>query len=237
METKLKIVTALLVPYAFLCAGLYQIAFWSPFGINIFPYLGITDIILSFIQPFLYSSFGAVIFFPFQHIIYGDFFPYGDGNIEEPSIRKKIIWFVVKFVYVGVMAYYLILHEDKWKGLYIPIYAFLGLSFMSTEFLLKKNLIKHDKIYFAFTSFLILMPLVSFYIGTANAKKIYTNESYEYSTYVIPNTTLKFLGKGSDHFIFVSLDNKEKFFFSTSEINGLKLQQFEQLDEKSQTNN
>ncbi len=232
METKLKIVTALLVPYAFLCAGLYQIAFWSPFGINIFPYLGITDIVLSFVQPFLYSSFGAIIFFPIQHIIYGDIFPYGGGNTEEQSKKKKILWIIIEFAYAALMVYLLIIHKDKWKGLYVPIYAFLGLNFIFTEFLLKRNLIKHNKIYFAFTSFLIIMPLVSFYIGTANAKKIYTNESYEYSTYVIPDTTLKFLGKGSEHYIFVSLDNKEKFFFSTSEIKGLKLLQFDKPEEK-----
>lgn len=55
-----KSVSILLIPYFTVCSGLYHVAFWDTFNLNGLAYIGISDLIKSFIYPFL--TFGLTIF-------------------------------------------------------------------------------------------------------------------------------------------------------------------------------
>jgi hypothetical protein len=226
METKIKILTAIIIPYAFFCAGLYQIAFWTPFNINGFSFLDISDIIKSFIQPFLFSSSLAL----FGHIIHFNttfqIWPYGGGNIEPPSKKKRDFRLILETLYVLALIYFVTLFDYKWKGLFVPTFFIPGLYLTISELFLRYNLIIHEKNRFFVLYLLVMLPILSFTSGTRNAYQIFENKQYDYSTIIIPDKTLKFVGKASSHYIFISEDNKEKYFFSTGEIKGLKLQEY-----------
>jgi len=226
METKLKIFITLTIPYVFLCAGLYHIAFWTPFGIHIFSFLDVVDIIKSIISPFLYSSFAAMFCMFLQYSSGSEALPYGGGNTKPASTTKKIIWASIRVLYFVSISYFLIVHEDKWKGLYVPWLMAPGLFFVLVEFLLKKGVIEHQKFNFFAIYFLVMLPIFSFSSGTLNAKKIFDNTQFDYASNVIPKKTIKFLAKASDYYIFVSIDNKDKYFFSVDEIKGLDLKEY-----------
>jgi uncharacterized membrane protein YwzB len=225
METKLKILTAMALPYAFLCAGIYQLAYWLPFEINGFSFLGITDIIMSFIQPFLYSSFATFLLVVIQY--------YQAGSIEsekpvedKPKSRNmRLIIIALEFIYVAALILANWFLDLKQKSLFLP-FLIIGGLFIVVPVLLKKIGYVGIKNWRYIINFAILLPVLSYYYGAKNAYTIFDNFSFEYSTRVL-NQPLKFLGKASDYYIFVSLDNKEKFFFSTSEIKGLSLRKFE----------
>jgi len=226
METRLKMLTAISIPYVFLCAGLYHIAFWTPFGINIFPFLDLADIVKSIISPLFYSSFTAMFVIFIQYSRTFDFFPYGGGNIEPANNRKKIIWSIIKLLYLFLILFLLLIFEDKWKGQFLPWIMAPGLYYVAVEFLLKKGIMEHNKYNFLAMYVLILLPIFSFVTGTINARKIYENKDYEYNTSIIPEKTLKLLAKASDHYVFVSLDNKDRYFYAVDEIKELKLNEF-----------
>jgi hypothetical protein len=226
METKIKILTALSIPYAFLCAGLYQIAFWTPFNINGFSFLDISDIIKSFVLPFLYSSSAALFMHLFHFNTTIDIWPYGGGNSQPANRKKRLIFGIIQIIYISVLGYFLTIHEDKWKGLYVPLMFLPGLYFALSEFVIRKNIIIHEKSRFFLLYLIVLLPISSYTSGTKNACNIYENKKYEYNDTIIPKQDLKFLGKTSEHYIFISLDNKTKYFYSTELIQELKLKEF-----------
>jgi hypothetical protein len=226
METKIKIITAALIPYFFLCAGLYNIAFWSPFGVNAFSFLDVADIIKSAIVPFFYTSFSSLFLLIFQYSGMYNILPYGGGNTKPPKLLKKIIWALLNSVYYGLVIYLIAIHTDKWKGLYLPWILAIGAFHTFSEYLLKKQIIEHSKTSFLLIYVIILLPVFCYTSGTVNAEQIYENKKCEITNNIIPGIPLKFLGKASDHYIFVSVNNLEKYIFSTSEIKGLKLIEF-----------
>lgn len=226
METKLKILTALLIPYGFICAGLYQIAFWSPFGINGFAFLDISDIVLSFIHPFLLTSISSLVVHLIHFNLGQEVFPYGGGNATAPSKNKRIAWIIIESAYLFSIICFIILLEDKWKGLFLPLYILPGLYFMVSEFLLKQNIMSHSKNRFFLLYLVVFLPVLSFTSGTRNAYQIYENQEYMFSDEIIPGKTLKLIAKTSEHYIFITSDNTEKYFFAEDELKILKLREY-----------
>lgn len=226
METKLKIITAIAIPYAFFCAGLYQMAYWLPYNINGFSYLSISDILLSFIQPFLYSSFATLFLYTFNYYITSTIRPHGGGNTEPPSKLKKRLWIALKAFYAILIISYITFADTRTKSELLPFILMPGLFFVVSELLLKYNLMEHEKSRFVALYFFVLLPICAYYTGTKNAYEIYDNRKYDYSVKILENDTLKFLGKASNHYIFTSTNNQDKYFFSTDEVKGLKLSSF-----------
>jgi hypothetical protein len=233
METKIKIIFTLGIPYIFFCAGLYQIAYWLPFNINGFSYLSISDIIMSFILPFIYGSFFTMVVFAYTNNMTYSIFPHGEGNKEPASQTKKLIWVAIEGLY-GIGFLLILFYLDfKSQCLYLPAYCLAGLYVVLSDFFIKKNLIQHNRTNLLALYFFIVLPVTSFTTGSKNAYEIFDNEKFDYSNNILPKTTLKFLGKTSDYYIFISFDNKNKYFFTASETKVLNLKSFK----SNKTNN
>jgi hypothetical protein len=78
------------VPYLTVSAGLYHLTFWSAFGINGLAYIGLQDIIKSFVFPF----FSLFIFFILGVSLIESFFRidkiFPSGGGRNTNIGKKL---------------------------------------------------------------------------------------------------------------------------------------------------
>jgi hypothetical protein len=178
----------------------------------------------------LYGSFASLFLYTVNYYIGNSLRPYGGGNIETPSKLKKWTWISLKTFYIASIFIVLIFEDTRSKSELLPFLLFPGLYFITTEFLIDNDVIKHDSLRLALVFVFVLFPIISFYTGTKNSYEIYDNNKYDYSTMIVQNDTIKFLGKASDHYIFVSTDNKDKYFFSTDEIKGLKLTSYSKIN-------
>lgn len=224
-KKKIKFFTLFGIPYIFLCAGLYQMAYWLPFDINGFSFLSTSDIILSFIQPFLYSSFFSLGMYLVNYQNLTHFLPYGEGNIQTMSTGKKIFWQCLEMIYLLYIVY-LILHEsEKLKAIALPIVLIPGIYFLLLN-IIKNQGIEMNKLRKLLLFFTVLLPLLSFHNGSKNAYDIYDCKKFQYSTSIIPNDSLKFLGKASEYYIFVSIDNNDRYVYNAAGMSNLKLNKY-----------
>ena len=145
--------------------------------------------------------------------------------MEPPSPLKKRLLIALEVAYILLIMTAVMFADTRTKSEILPFLLLPGLFFALSEFLLKNDLMKHERLRFMFLYMIVTLPTSSYYTGTKNAYKIYDCREFQYSTNMMPNDTLKFLGKASDYYIFVSLDNQDKFIFSTEGAKGLKLQQ------------
>jgi YHS domain-containing protein len=58
---------------------------------------------------------------------------------------------------------------------------------------------------------MVLFPVLSFMTGKLESFKIKNNIECQYTTTILPDKTLKFIGKAGSIYFFSSLDNIEKF--------------------------
>lgn len=223
MENRIRIVLALFVPYAFFCAGLYQLMFWSTFNIDAFSFLDFGDIIKSFVYPFFYSASIALLISLIQYDTSYSIFPYGGGSKEPWSLRKRIAWTIIKLLYLSLLSYFILIDTSKTKGVFLPYLFLPGLHYVLSEFLLEKNLMPHEKYRFFLVYLFLMLPILSASTGKRNALKIFDNREYSYSPTLSKEAPIKFLGKASDHYVFTTLDNKDKFLIDISELKSLHL--------------
>jgi hypothetical protein len=256
METKIKILSALLIPFCFLCAGVYNIGYWTTFNINIFPYLNFTDIITSSIIPVIQSlatTIGTYLFsllsgYHFDLIVLRK--PAKELKTNESisvaslSGKGKLNSFWLKsssiFKFISIVGYALLIEhflnlKTKTGTVYLA-YLILPVIFLFLAKLLVKQNLKLDGGYlFAILLFVSLLPSLSYISGRSKGIAIFENTEFEYSTKLLNKKPLKFLGKAGDYYILNSVDNSEKYFYSTTEIKTLILSHFKKQTEQTNT--
>lgn len=236
METKIKIGTALAIPYAFLCAGMYQLAYWMPFDINGFAYLGVTDIILSFVQPFfnfyLWVAFTGLLTYGVSSVVLDYIKTKGkkrkiDIN-EDPAVENSEgLWVLVRAIFVFVVYVVFLLWalfcDLKTRLVILPQVACPLIFILLSEYIVEQNFVRRSKLNYLLMYLIFFLPVYSLVSGATSSLKIYEGKEYHYSLEILQSDTLKFVGKASDYYFFVSMDNQKKYIFTTSEIPNLKL--------------
>lgn len=217
--------SALFIAYIFLCSGIYHYAFWSPFNIDIFQYLDISTFILSILKPLITTFFIGAFVFILSPMDYFEL----SNNKQEDSNSKSVFFIpvvILKLFYFLLLIYLVVFDQNQWKGQYAPFYfipgIFLVVRFLIETFELKFN---QKKIYLII-SLLIVLPPVSYFSATLEAKNIYYNRNYSYSTYYLKNEKMKFLGKASNYFFFKSLDNKRTLVLSGKDTERIQLMHY-----------
>lgn len=229
MESKIKTVFALFIPYAFFCAGLYHLSFWSTFNINIFSFFGLTDIITTYIYPFFLSASVSLLAWIIQYILIQKILPYGGGNDGKKSTKKEAFLILMISLYL-ISIFAIWLNTDKiYRVFFISIMIMPIISSFVTEILIRNGIIENTRKYIVFIYIAILLPVFSFAFAKLNASEIYKNESVDINTEILPDDTLKFLGKANSHYFFMSLDNKDKYIFDVSEVKGLHLTEYSSI--------
>ena len=233
----LKSVSILLIPYFTLCSGLYHVAYWDTFNLNGLAYIGISDLIKSFIYPFL--TFGLTIFIG---IIYSEFaygidivFPSGGGRqtTTGKKLNSKIgiaialtIWILL------VILSYKQMNTSTWFmfGFLISIVPAVLLDRLG----LFQNTFSNDTIRHHIIRLMIYIPAFSFAAGKYHSSLIQQNLKYKYtiSQKVMPNSnsltsdTLKLIGNTDQQYFFTDLKNSTIYILRSDKIDTLVLRQY-----------
>ncbi|MES2131102.1 MAG: hypothetical protein V4506_02065 [Bacteroidota bacterium] len=226
MQEKFKTIFGYIVPYAFLCAGLYQISFWSTFNINIFSFLDISDIIKSFIYPFFYSCSIFLVINFVQIEDYFDWQPYERDKSKPRTLFKRFLYAFLRAGYFGLFSLIAFSNDSKFKSVYIALLSIPFLHYFLSEYLIKDESLINKKYKFLIITLIVILPASSFVFGKLNSIQIHDNYRFNYTVDVIKDKPLKFLGKASNHYIFATVDNEDKYFYEISDINGLHIKEF-----------
>jgi len=231
--------TTILIAYFFICGGLYLIGFWTTFGIDISPFISLTDIPKSFVLPFVLSQ-GLYLFHLFTN-----FFATSIQQDEElhmfPEWRKKK-WFRIflrlihpDMLFVVVTFFILRFYTTHQTNALFWYFSSFGVGlYLIFKFVTFKEI--KDRIpYFILRLYLgyivCLLPIFCFSTGKILAVDTYNNKDIKYIT--ISNDTnqsekadstfsnqsnqsLKFLGFLGDKLIASSLDNEKIVFLNQS---------------------
>lgn len=230
---ELKNISLLSIPFFTICGGVYHLAYWDTFDINGLAYIELSEIIKSFIYPFV----SAIIMFAIgviigKFIMPPTFFPNGDGSKTKVGkvVNYKlgielllVIWIIViYFLYkYGSIHRWII-----WGYLvgYIPWLYLNKVGFLQDYF-------KNEQIRISFLIVLVYLPVFSFSSGKYNSELIKENLKYEYITDLKTNNSvgrsspLKILGFTGKFYILSNLNNDSLLIIESDKIEYIKLKQ------------
>jgi hypothetical protein len=211
------------IPYLTFCAGLYHIAYWGTFDINGLAYIGLSDLVKSFVHPCLYFFAIALLSFILNEGILnlGIVFPYGGGR-DTPTGRKlNSKWarsiLLLLWLYMIFMLYS---HGDAIRWLFWAFTVAIVPILVLDNLGLWKNDFEDYKLRVHAIRILVFLPVLSFASGKYQGELIFKNLQYQYTTSdtIIPNAnsskpdTLKFLGNAGDFFLLTDLTNTRIVF-------------------------
>src|SRR5947207_4717496 len=97
----MKTILAWIVPYFVMTSGLFLIGYWSTFNIDIFQYIEFTEIIQSFVYPFLSTAV-----FIFLGIIFGEVIFDFDNNLKPGEGKQTTLGkFLNKYIRLLLFLY------------------------------------------------------------------------------------------------------------------------------------
>jgi len=225
------------IPYLTICGGLYHIAYWSTFNINGLSHLGISDLIKSFIYPFL--SF--TLTFLLGYILTTFFFTRKDrppGGGRETSIgrflNKKWFTFILVVLWIFIVIY-LFSNGEKDRWIVWVIFAELTPTLFLFNIGLWREEIADAQLRFNLIQAFVLIPIISIATGKYDSELIKNNYRYKYvintkidSHQTIRNDTIKFLGSTETKLFFSDLKNTTTFIIRAESIDTIELKQFRQ---------
>jgi hypothetical protein len=248
----ITLVTALLI-YFYVCGGLYLIAFWSTFDLDISSFISLSDIPKNFVFPFIITNALVFILMYMQHLFNVEIIGLGKliisfrkGKVREKEVKKKgrvLKWFkrflmelfdvntfIILFFSFSVYYYDRSKYSATYWGLACGAF-FLLLSTKLREWEWLDNLLVKYPIMAFIRFFVILFPVSCFVTGKISSLRIYNNDESRTLNAIISNkshpiidsTSLKFLGFIGNRAIVSSLDNKKIVVLSQDAYEGLEL--------------
>ncbi len=245
MLDKIKLVGSLLIPYLFVCATCWHISYWSTFHINPFEFIGISDIIISFAYPFVYTSLVILITSILNNILFLQFVK--EDKVESvldfvteikvfkntfiKGFLKAILYIFIGFYLLSVFVLTIFIKDEN-KVTILPIMYF----FIFWVLFVRTSFYKYSESRFkqyGFTNlfiFLLLIPVFSISHSKTLALEIKNNKEYTYTTLKEGNdstkTNYKILGKLGDYIFLSTLDNKETQIVKLDKAESFKVYYF-----------
>jgi len=223
-------------PYFTVCGGLYHLVFWSTFDINGLAYIGLQDVIKSFIYPFI--SLFILFFFG---IILNETFLNSDkilpsGGGRNTNLGKKLNSNIgIKISLIAWLAMVVILYFndniDRWY-VWACITGLVPITFLNRIELLR-NYIEDRRIRRYAIWLLVYIPIFSFASGKYQSQLIYQNINYKFTTRqkidgssnTLKIDTLKFIGNTEKQIFLTDLNNSTVFILRADNIDTLSLKQ------------
>lgn len=198
--------------------------------------MDISDIVKSVIYPLIYSTPIALLIYFIQFYFNENWTPFIIKIDENSSMFSRIFWIILKISYFVLLLYFALILKGIEKWTYFPYFFIPWMYFVTTKFIDSQPKLRSMK-YIAFISFIfILLPIFSITSAKSNSIKIFHNHEYSYT--IFDKQKLKFIGKASNHYVFTSFDNKNKYFIDLSELKILTLKGFKKKSmQKKQKNN
>lgn len=220
----------------FVASGLYISSFWGNFGINIFPYLDVSQLILYGLAPIIDNALPYIISAFIALVFLSDIFPFGgfekmkqSGEVPKIEIITKRI---VGISFFAVMPVLLIIAFFVNKvGFFhlLPVVLTL-LSVFVTNYFVKQNIVLPNNFDSTIIAIVIFVLTSSFAMGKIDSTEILLNKKFKYIK--LDSENYKFLGKAGEYFILTTLDNSEEIIFNANNCDYLTLYDF---NEKNQS--
>ncbi len=217
-----------LSPVYFVSVGvLYLWGYWATFDLNIFEYVGLSDVVKVAIIPVGSVFIFILIGFAVGELTVSDMFPEGEGKETRVGIflnkNKGVLISLFSFLLLVLVFYP---SPEKWRVLpivlLIPIYFVLKKAGFLRE-------INNDSARSLVISAIVALPLFSLAQGKLNAQKILDDESYRYTKAEWSNKDMKYLGHASKYVFFLSVDNQELVIARDEDVSPLKLLEFRRV--------
>lgn len=242
-----KELSLFLIPYLFICSGLYHVAFWDTFDINGLAYIGVTDLIKSFIYPFLTFGLSFFVGLITTELIFriDDWFPSNQTNNTNPdtnttvrhnklrqAVNSKPGLFIVTILWMFLVIFlYRYGQSTRWLiwGMVVSVTPFLLLDKAG----LFKNLFSNNSLRQFVIRILIYIPAFSFAAGKYESEMIYKNVKYKYITKAVIEPmsisftidTIKLIGIADQYLFMTDLNNSKILLIRSDNIDTLRLQQ------------
>lgn len=229
MESKL-IKTTFVIGIFFVASGIYISTYWGNIGINIFPFLDLSQLILYALAPIIDKALPYIFSALISLILLSNIFSYGgyakmkeNGELSKGDIITKMI---LGILILTVLPALLIASFFIDKGLYyqmLPI-VLTPISVFVTNFLVKHLIVLPNNLDSMIIAIVVFILTSSFTMGKIDSREILLNTKFEYTS--INSEYYKFLGKAGNHFMFISLDNSEEKIFNINKFDALTLYEF-----------
>jgi hypothetical protein len=228
-------ITTLILIYLYICGGLYLIAFWSTFKIDISNIVSVTEIPKSFIFPFLLSNSFLLFSILYELILPTVTEPKpivinGNSLVKRVTSAEGLLALVIALVFT--------------ISIFIEIGKFtlaaIAIGFFLIHKMLKSEYIKSIITYYPLRRYLVITfistPILSYSLGANRSYQIYNNVDPQivksptknsiiefYSTN--DSTKLKLLGFLGDKVIISTIDNKRTFILNQSAVEKIEIEQ------------
>lgn len=222
------------VPYLTVSAGLYHLTFWSTFGINGLAYIGLQDIIKSFVFPFfsLFILFILGISLGESFFRIDKIFPSGGGRNTNTGkkLNSKIgISLALIFWLTIVLILYFNDNVERWY-IWAIVTGIVPITFFD-RIEIFHDYIENARIRKYAIWILVYIPIFSFAAGKYQSQLIQQNLKYKYTIRqkAIPNSnsytidTLKFIGNTDKQVFLTDLNNSTIFILRADNIDTLIL--------------
>lgn len=242
----IKNITIYSLGYFTACGGLYHIGYWGKFGINGLEYISISDIIKSFVYPFVIFGLLYFAWYLLGPIVIDYLIP--TENLVNPIPEEKVgkvskankffhskLFYCLSFVmwFALVIVTFIYARQITWF-IWVSFTALLPLIvLMRSNFL--RNQVENNKTRSYLINVLVALPLISFATGRYYSDRIYYNESFKYilkeksiahdSIMTKSKDTLKFLGKTENFLFFSDMDNSRTLMLNIGSADSIELYQ------------
>lgn len=216
----------ILVPYFTVCGCIYHMVYWDTFHLNGLAYLAVSDILKSFVYPFLaFSVFALLGFFYNELIGMNRLFPSGGGR--ETPVGKRLNskpGIVISLILWAVMVY-LLYHRggvDRWIfwGFWV---SFVPIVMIDRSGVLN-SIVSNHHYRIQVIRLLVIIPVFSFAAGKYQGELIDKNIQYRY-TVSTQSDTLKLIGQTDRQTFLKSLHSNTLFIIHSDKIDTLILRE------------
>jgi hypothetical protein len=219
----------LLISFFTICSGIYHITYWSTFDLNGLSYISISDLIKSYVYPFVASVAVALFNFLIINLFFNKtgLMPSGEGrntNIGQKLNSKLSISILIIVCTAFTIYFYKTSKLYDWIsfGLYLSSISVIILERINEN----KNLIKeHAKL---IIHFVVILPVFSFVSGKYQSELIYFNKEYKYVAEKgkSSNIIYKLIGNNETQYFFSDLNNTKIYIWQADKIDKIVLNKY-----------
>jgi len=193
------------VAYVIFVGVLYQWGYWGTFDINILQFMSVSDVIRSFLYPFLAGMFfyliGALISYRGNRIL-----PEGEGR-ETPIGRFLNKYIFVLNILFSILVLIVLIYGGPGRWFVAAAITIPLLTAMISRKEWVHAVLPDMELRRAVTFFGVAFPILAYAHGASKAEWVLKDYSYTEARIGDSNTRFKYLGHAGDYVFLMSMDN------------------------------
>lgn len=220
-KDKLAAIALFLTSYAIFVSLLYHLTFWSKFGINIFQYMPISELLISSVHPLIISVFpflaGGLIPTALSS-------PSSEGKGRDTKVgiflNKHIVACTAMYIFVALLP---LLTEIRYRHIFTAAMLIPVVDVVISRYQLLTNVISNAKARLIITYALAALPVAATAYGAYSAMLIVNNEEFLVAKLSNIEGKYKYIGNVGGYLFTTSFDNREIQITRFAENNSVAL--------------